>query len=114
MSINKIKKTREFSKIYNNSKKIYTKYTIIFVNKNNTNKKFGFVASKKTGNAVNRNRIKRLFREVIKNNQDKFKEKKDYIIVGKAILKENIANLCYKDIEKDILKGLKNKIITEE
>ena len=32
MSINKIKKTREFSKIYNNSKKIYTKYTIIFVN----------------------------------------------------------------------------------
>ena len=110
MSINKIKKTREFSKIYNNSKKIYTKYTIIFV----TNKNFGFVASKKTGNAVNRNRIKRLFREVIKNNQDKFKEKKDYIIVGKAILKENIANLCYKDIEKDILKGLKNKIITEE
>ncbi len=108
MSINKIKKTKEFTQIYNNSKKIYTKYTIIFISHNKDNKKFGFVASKKTGNAVNRNRIKRLFREVIKNNQDSLKEKTNYIIVGKAILKENIANLCYKDIEKDILKALKN------
>ena len=107
MSINKIKKTKEFTQIYNNSKKIYTKYTIIFISHNNDDKKFGFVASKKTGNAVNRNKIKRLFRETVRNNLEYFKDKTNYIIVGKAILKENIANLCYKDIEKEILKALK-------
>ena len=107
MSINKIKKTREFSKIYNNSKKIYTKYTIIFVNKNNTNKNFGFVASKKTGKAVQRNRIKRLFKEFVKLNRTKLKENTDYIFVGKSNLKENIRSLKYKDIEKDMLKVIK-------
>ena len=60
----KIKKSNDFSSIYNNSQKIHTKYFIIFINNNKT-KRFGFVASKKTGNAVYRNRIKRLTREVV-------------------------------------------------
>ena len=42
-------------------------------NNNLNEKRFGFVASKKTGNAVKRNRIKRLFREVVRINYNKFK-----------------------------------------
>lgn len=108
MGIEKIKKTKEFNEIYNNAKKVYTKYAIIFVKENKMNKKkFGFVASKKTGNAVQRNRIKRLFREFVRLNENKFEDNKDYIFVGKAILKDNIANLYYKDIEKDLKKIIK-------
>ena len=71
MSIKKIKNSKEFSLVYNNSKKIYTKYAIVFVRNNeNEEQRFGFVASKKTGNAVQRNRIKRLFREFVKNNKE--------------------------------------------
>ena len=73
----------------------------------NCMQRFGFVASKKTGNAVQRNRIKRLFREFVKNNKEKFKEGTDYIFVGKAVLKEKLASLKYEDIEKDMLKVIK-------
>ena len=108
MQINKIKKNKDFSFIYNNSKKVYTRYAIIFIKENNTNQqRFGFVASKKTGKAVQRNRIKRLFKEFVKLNRTKLKENTDYIFVGKSNLKENIRSLKYKDIEKDMLKVIK-------
>ena len=108
MSINKIKKTKDFSLIYNKSKKMHTKYAIIFIKENiNNEQRFGFVASKKTGNAVQRKRIKRIFKEFVKTHKDKFKKNTDYIFVGKSILKENIKTLKYKDIEKDISKVIK-------
>ena len=105
MSINKIKKSKDFSLIYNKSQKMHTKYAIIFIKENmNNEQRFGFVASKKTGNAVQRNRIKRLFREFVKENGQNLKKNSDYVFVGKSILKENIKNIKYKDIEKDLLK----------
>ena len=108
MSINKIKKTKDFSLIYNKSQKTHTKYAIIFIKKNiNNEQRFGFVASKKSGNAVQRNRIKRIFKEFVKIHKDKFKKNTDYVFVGKSVLKENIKNLKYKDIEKDISKVIK-------
>ena len=108
MQSERIKKNREFSFIYNNSKKVYTRYAIIFIKENNTNqRRFGFVARKKTGKAVQRNRIKRLFKEFVKLNRTKLKENTDYIFVGKSNLKENIRSLKYKDIEKDMLKVIK-------
>ena len=102
-----LKKEKEFSKVYQKGHKKHTKYVIIIFLKNNLNeKRFRFVASKKTGNAVKRNRIKRLFREVVRLNYNKFKENYDYIIIGKAVLKDNIDSLKYEDMEKDILKGI--------
>ena len=106
--IDKLKRSKDFTTIYNKSRKVYTRYAIVFVSENKNNiQRFGFVASKKTGNAVQRNRIKRLFREFVKNNKDKFKDSTDYIFVGKAILKEKLPTLKYEDIEKDMLKVVK-------
>ena len=102
-----LKNEKEFSRVYQKGQKIYTRYTIIIFLKNNIDeKRYGFVASKKTGNAVKRNRIKRLFREVVRLNPDKFKENYDYILIGKAKLKDNIDSIKYKDMKKDILKGI--------
>ena len=103
--IDKLKRSRDFTTIYNKSRKVYTRYAIVFVSENKNNmQRFGFVASKKTGNAVQRNRIKRLFREFVKENGQNLKKNSDYVFVGKSILKENIKNIKYKDIEKDLLK----------
>ena len=103
--IEKLKRSRDFTTIYNKSRKVYTRYAIVFVSENKNNiQRFGFVASKKTGNAVQRNRIKRLFREFVKENGQNLKKNSDYVFVGKSILKENIKNIKYKDIEKDLLK----------
>ena len=106
--IEKLKKSRDFTTIYDKSKKVYTRYAIVFVSENKNNiQRFGFVASKKTGNAVQRNRIKRLFREFVKNNKEKSKEGTDYIFVGKAVLKEKLGTLKYEDIERDMSKVIK-------
>ena len=89
-------------------KKFIQNNAIVFVRNNeNEEQRFGFVASKKTGNAVQRNRIKRLFREFVKENGQNLKKNSDYVFVGKSILKENIKNIKYKDIEKDLLKVTK-------
>ena len=112
MSIKKIKNSKEFSLVYNNSKKIYTKYAIVFVRNNeNEEQRFGFVASKKTGNAVQRNRIKRLFREYIRLNIDKINDNYDIIIIAKKKFGENIEILKYQDIEKDLNRIFKNSKI---
>jgi len=107
--MNTLKKDREFQIIYKYGKKSFGYYSLIFFNKNETNnKKCGFVASKKVGNAVCRNRIKRLFKEFYRKNEKFIKNGNDIIFVGKRILKEKIKELKYKDIEKDMLKILKN------
>ena len=106
--IEKFKRSRDFTTIYNKSRKVYTRYAIVFVSENKNNiQRFGFVASKKTGNAVQRNRIKRLFREFVQNNKEKFKEGTDYIFVGKAVLKDKLGTLKYEDIERDMSKVIK-------
>ena len=53
-----------------------------------------------------RNRIKRLTREVVRLNEDKFKDK-SYVFVAKSVLKEKLKEIKYKNFEYDILKVLK-------
>jgi len=106
--MNTLKKNGEFQNIYNLGNKYFGNYSLIFFNKNKLEySRFGFVASKKVGKAFCRNRIKRLFREFVKNNKEKFKEGTDYIFVGKAVLKEKLGTLKYEDIERDMSKVIK-------
>ena len=102
-----LKKSKEFNLIYNHGTKIYTKYTIVFIH-NNIGSKFGVVASKKIGNAVKRNRIKRIFRQIIRNNPNFFSiQNKAYVIIANKNCKEDFENLNYFVLENDILKGVK-------
>ncbi|ALQ34624.1 ribonuclease P protein component [Fusobacterium hwasookii] len=110
--MNTLKKNGEFQNIYNLGNKYFGNYSLIFFNKNKLEySRFGFVASKKVGKAFCRNRIKRLFREYIRLNIDKLNDNYDIIIVAKKKFGENIENLKYQDIEKDLNRILKNSKI---
>ena len=98
----KLKKTRDFNRVYNKGKKKSGKYLLLFENKSKE-QKFGIVASKKTGNSVYRSRAKRLIRESIRNNIDLFSLEREYIFVMKSIFKDKINEIKCQDIEKDMI-----------
>ena len=79
-----VKSHEEFNKIINNGKKISNKYMIIFILKKEFIKpNFGIAVSKKIGNAAERNKLKRQFRNIVDNNRFLFKNYYNYIIMIK-------------------------------
>jgi ribonuclease P protein component len=72
-------------------------------------KKIGFVASKKVGNAVARNRCKRLLREIFYHSYNNFKNATFVLIAKKELLNIDFhtANAHYKKMHKKMLsKGI--------
>lgn len=104
----KLKKNSDFQQVYNFGKKYYGYYSLIFFIKNNLEyNRCGFVVSKKTGNAVCRNRLKRLFREYYRNNEDKIKQGYDIIFVGKKNAGNKFKELKYQEMSDDLHKIFK-------
>jgi len=102
-----IKKNYEFTQIYNTNKKYFSKYFILYIIKNNLNEnRLGVVASKKTGNAVVRNRLKRLFREIVRKNEKNLKNFYDIILIAKNSAGKNVNFINYEILEKDFVKIL--------
>lgn len=77
----KIRKKREFLEITNNGKKIHTRHFIIYL-KSNRDKRLGITVSHLVGNAVKRNRVKRLIREFFRLNKERL-PRCDILIVAK-------------------------------
>ena len=96
----RIKSKIEFEDIIKNGKKESNSYFVIY-NKDRKYdySRFGITLGKKFGNAVKRNKYKRILREIIRINQKKFKNNYDYII----IMKKTCDGLEYKIIEQKLL-----------
>ena len=92
MKLQTLKKRKEFVLSNKFAKKIFSKNFIIQkytgLGDKNSSLKFGFTATKKIGNAVNRNRAKRRMRSLvsrfIKENVTCFDNKSSYVLVAKA------------------------------
>ncbi len=75
---------------------------LFFLPNNMDRKRLGIIASKKVGNAVERNRAKRKIREVFRRNKDRFVTGVDVVVVsGKPMV-----NTRFGDIERTILSQL--------
>lgn len=102
----KLKKNKDFNRVYNKGKKLNGKYILLFENRSKI-QRFGVVASKKAGNSVYRSRAKRLMREAIRKNIFEFKDNTEYILVIKSIYKDKFFEIKYIDIERDLLSILR-------
>ena len=97
-----IKTTKEFNRIYKNSKRVHTQQFVLFYRYESDEYRFGVVASKKVGKAVHRNRSKRLLRSHFINYIDNLKSGY-YVFVAKAPILE----AEYTEVDRAILKALK-------
>lgn len=110
----KIKKCKTFKYILKKGKYKIGQYLIVHIcnAKYDNNKNFfGVCVSKKNGNSVQRNKLKRWVREVYKNEEDKLK--KGYNIVFLYKKTTTIEKLNYNLIKNDIINCLKELSIYE-
>ena len=101
---NIIKEKKDFDSAFKKRKQFKSKYAYIYINENNLeNYRFGICVSKKIGNAVHRNKLKRRIKDIIDKSKLHFKSK-DYIIV----MKKSASAAEYLDLKDDLLNVLKN------
>ena len=106
-----IKKNSQFRFIYSRGKSYSNDKLVLYMfrNKKNVNR-IGLSVSKKIGNSVVRNRIKRLIRESYRLNKDTCKKGFDIIFIARIGSK----NAKYKDIEKSVINLIKKGGLLKE
>lgn len=99
-----VKKHEDFNTIINKGKKISNKYMLIFfLEKDFAKPNFGIAVGKKIGNAVMRNKMKRIFRNLVDNNRLLFKNYHNYIIM----IKKEATKASYSVLDEEMKSILK-------
>ena len=97
---------KDFVNLNRLGKRYHTKHFLVITKKNETGKsRLGITVTKKIGNAVKRNRIKRLAREFFRLNKHHFSMSCDIVIIGK----KNSYLLNYTDIKEELGEIILNK-----
>ena len=107
-----LKKKKDFQAVYSRGKSYANRFLVLYVfHSHGLQGKVGFAAGKKLGNAVKRNRVKRLLRESYRLHQVEIEEGFSLLLVGrKAAL-----NVKCQDLEKAFLAlGRKAGIMAED
>ena len=81
----KINKNREYKKIYNRGKSMASSVLVTYFLKNKLSAvRFGITTSKKIGNAVKRNRARRVIRAAFSELKNEVKNGSDFIFVARS------------------------------
>ena len=103
-----LKKRTDFLTVRKNGKTIFTQFFIInFVLSSKSGFKFGLTVSRKIGNSVKRNRLKRIIRNIVFNNIDSVPNNTELEIIPK----KQIEKKKYAELEKDFVDTIKNLVI---
>lgn len=80
----RLKKSWEFQRTYKKGKKYWDTYFVIYICKTQLHQtRLGITVSKKVGNSVQRNRVKRLIREAFRSLKSKLQPRYDIVVVGR-------------------------------
>jgi ribonuclease P protein component, eubacterial len=99
-----LRRDKDFTRTYNKGKVTRSKYVVIFyINNNLGYNRTAFLASKKVGNAVERNRARRLMKESIRTMSPLDQAGYDIIFVARNAIK----NKKCADVKKSIEAAIK-------
>ncbi len=99
-----VNKNEEIQKIISKNIKTVNKYFIIYMEKNSLDiNRYCISVSKKIGNAVVRNRQRRIIKEILRKNN--INQSMNYVI----ILRKEILNLKYEDKERELISLIKGE-----
>lgn len=102
-----VKNKQDFDNIIHKGKYLKNNTFIIYYLKHNESfPKFGIAVGKKIGNAVIRNKYKRIIRNIVDKNKFLFKKEYDYII----IIKRKCLEMSYQEINDSLYALIKEKI----
>ena len=100
--INIVKEKKDFDRAFKLRNQVMSKYAFLYIYNTNSSYRFGICVSKKIGNAVVRNKLKRRVKDIIDKSKLQFNSK-DYII----ILKKSANSAKYLELKEDIINLLK-------
>lgn len=96
----RLKRRASFSYVYRKGDKASARHLTLFCAKSREGLKIGISVSKKVGNAVTRNRVKRLIREGLNPLVDSINPKFMYVVVAR----ESSATLGYHEMVEEVRK----------
>lgn len=98
-TINMIKKNREFSRVYRNGKSKANRLLVLYQSMNQDQvARVGFSISKKVGNAPERNRLKRILKEIYRQNNLDQLTGNDLVFIVRA----NANGATYQELESAV------------
>ena len=97
----RVLKSADYQRIQREGHRYHTSsFTLLMLSSTQPNTRLGIIATKKIGNAVVRNRVKRRLREVFRQHRDYFPEGADIVVIAKA----RAADADYHDVESELQK----------
>ena len=108
---NVLRKKTDFQSIYNRGKSVGDRFVVLFYRPNGlVYNRTGFLASKKVGNSVKRNRAKRLMKESYRAISYMLPEGYDFIIIAR----NTICGKKCAEVEKSLLSAFKRTGVIRE
>ena len=107
----RVKREKDFKEIFQYGTSFANRKFVVYQLENQQNHfRVGLSVSKKLGNAVTRNQIKRRIRHIIQNVQGSLEENVDFIVIAR----KGVESLDYAEMEKNLLHVLKLSKIYQE
>jgi len=106
-----LKKNKEFNYVYRKGKSVANKHLVlVFVKRKTNHLKVGFSISKKVGNAVKRNRVRRLLKEAFRHVLDDVQPNTLMVFIARP----DIINLDYRAVQQNVKHILKKADLFKE
>ena len=107
----RVKKEKDFNAIFKEGKSFANRKFVIYRLENDEQHfRVGLSVSKKLGNAVTRNQIKRRIRHILIEHKDQLVENVDFVVIAR----KGVEILDYAEMEKNLLHVLKLSKIYQE